>query len=76
MVPLPSILGWWHLVCQTGVQSLNYGKVKRRKTENRRQRFLFWIFGDCLESMDAVKQLTNATQVDVDSLREGLTVKS
>lgn len=72
MVSLPSILGW----CQTGVQSLNYGKVKRRKTQNCRQRFLFWISGDCLESKDAVKQLTNATQVDVDSLQEGLTVKS
>lgn len=28
-----SILGWWHLLCQTRVQSLNYGKAKGRKTE-------------------------------------------
>lgn len=45
---------WWYLMCQTGVQSLNYAKAKGRKTENTRQRFLFWIFGDCLESRRAV----------------------
>lgn len=28
-----SILGWWHLLCQTGVQSLNYSKAEGRKTE-------------------------------------------
>lgn len=64
------------VLCIQRVQSLNYSKEKTRKTENSRQRFPYWIFGDCLESLLAVKQLTNATQVDADSSQKGLNAKS
>lgn len=66
MVLLPRIHSWWHLLCQTEVQSLNYGKIKGRKTENREQRFLFWIFGDCFRKHTGCLAICNATQVDTD----------
>lgn len=57
-------------MCQIGLQSCNYGKVKGRKLENSRQRSLFWILGTVYKSTVAVRQLTNTPQVDVDSLQE------
>lgn len=53
--PLPSILGWWHLLCQAGVQSLNYGKVggngRKLKTKmpvlQLRRLFAVYVFTKC-----------------------------
>lgn len=36
-------------MCQIGVHSRNYGKVKGRKGENSRQRISILDLGDCLQ---------------------------